>query len=92
MRASYKFYNIRERLSTVFREHGNQGVQSSASLVFISCGDFDQNVFGIESDLGMIRVDDGRKRTNSALGIENNGIDGRITDDVKELAEMLILL
>lgn len=60
--------------------------------MFISCGDFDQNVLGVEGDLGMIRVDDGRKRTNSALGVENNGIDWRITNDMKELTEMLILL
>lgn len=60
--------------------------------MFVSGGDFDQNVLGVESNLGVIRVDDGRKRTDSTLGIENNGVDGRVANDVKELAEMLILL
>lgn len=60
--------------------------------MFISCSDFNQNILGIEGNLGAIRIDDRRKRTNSALGIENDGIDGGITNDMKELTEMLILL
>jgi hypothetical protein len=43
--------------------------------VFISSSDFDQYVLGVESDLGMIRVDDRRKRTDGALGVENNRVD-----------------
>jgi hypothetical protein len=44
--------------------------------VFISSSDFDKDILGVESNLGMIRVDDRRKRTNSTIGIKNNRIDG----------------
>lgn len=60
--------------------------------MLISGGDFDQNILGVESNLGVIRVDDGRERTHSALGVKDNRVDRRVANDMKELAEMLILL
>lgn len=42
--------------------------------MFVSSGDFDQNVLGVKSDFRMIRVDDRRKRTNGTVGIENDRV------------------
>lgn len=60
--------------------------------MFISCSNFNQNILGVEGNLGVIRIDDRRKRTNSTLRIENDGIDGGIANNMKELTDMLIFL
>jgi hypothetical protein len=84
--------NLREGLGTVFREHGTQSVENSAGLVLISGSDFNKDILGIKSNLGVIRVDDGRERAHNTVSIRNDGIYRRITNDVKELAKMFIFL
>lgn len=60
--------------------------------MFVSSCDFNKDVFGVQSDFGVIRVDDWGKRTDDTIGIKYNRINWRITNDVQEFTEMFIFL
>lgn len=51
-----------EWLLTVTGEHANKCVQNNLGLEPVRGCAFDENIPGVESDLGVVAVDDGRQR------------------------------
>mmetsp|Transcript_31954 Transcript_31954/g.49538 ORF Transcript_31954/g.49538 Transcript_31954/m.49538 type:complete len:320 (-) Transcript_31954:457-1416(-) len=65
----------------VLAEHCNNGVKHNVGLGQIRSCTLDKYIFGIQSDLGMVSVDNGRKGQNPFLTIQNNRVQRRILDD-----------
>ena len=58
----------------------------------IYSSDFNKDILGGELNLGMVTIDNGRKRANNTLAVQNNGIDGGVSDDGKIFSEFIISL
>jgi len=56
--------DLRERLCAVFREHGGDNVDHDVEFRLISRGNVDKNVLGVQSNLAVVRIDDGRHGEN----------------------------
>ncbi|KAH3675216.1 hypothetical protein OGATHE_001556 [Ogataea polymorpha] len=72
-----------ERLLAVSREHGNQLVDDNLCLGPVGGGDLDKDVFGVETHLRVVRVDDRRQRAHGPVRVQYHGIHGRISDNVQ---------
>lgn len=83
---------IRERLRGVLREHGHNDPVNNLDLSLVKCSDFDEDVLGVQGNLGVIAVDDRRKRADGSLGVVDHWVDGRVADDVEVLAQVLVFL
>lgn len=79
-----------EGLLAVLGEHGNHDIADDIQLGLVRRRDLDENVGGIERDLGVIAVDNGRKRADDLVGIEDDGIDRLVPDDVEVATKVLI--
>lgn len=71
-----------EGLSAVLGEHGDHHVGDNVQLGDVGGGDLDEDVGGVEGDLGVVAVDDGWQRADDSVGVENEGVYGGILDDV----------
>lgn len=49
--------NARERLRAVLREHGNEHINDVSELGLVGGGNIDEDVLGLDRDLGAVRVD-----------------------------------
>lgn len=79
-----------EGLVAVLGEHGDHDVADNVELGLIGGGDLDEDVLGVEGDLGVVAVDDGRQRADGLVGVEDDGVDGLVADDVQVAAEVLV--
>ena len=61
-------------------------------LGLVGCGDFNEDVLGVERDLAVISVDNWRQREDCSVGIVDYGVYWRVADDMEETAEMLVFL
>lgn len=64
-----------ERFGTVFGEHGDDHVNYEIEFGSVGSGDIDEDVLSVESDLGVIRVDDRRHRENLTRSIVDDRVD-----------------
>lgn len=81
-----------EGFVAVLGEHGDKHVDHDLDFGFVGGGHFDKDVAGFERDFGVVAVDDGGERADGAVGVEDNGIHGGVPDDVKEAAEVFVVL
>ena len=61
-------------------------------LGLVGGGDVNEDIGGVESDLGVVAVDDRRHRQNCAVGIVDDGVDGFVANDGQVLLELQIFL
>jgi len=76
----------------VAAEHRDEHVVYDFDFCLVESGDFDEDVFGVEGDLAVVTIDDRGKREYCAVGIVDNGVDGRIANDVEITTEVLVFL
>lgn len=81
-----------EAVAAVYGEHGNHGLDYNIELRGVCGGDFYQDILGIEGDLGVVTVDDGRKREDGSAGVVDDWIYGRIANNVKIATKVLVLV
>lgn len=79
-----------EGLGAVHAEHGDEHVGDDAELGKIGGGDLDEDVGRVESDLGVLAVNDGRERADYAVGVVDDGVHRGVADDVQETAQVLV--
>lgn len=79
-----------EGLLAVHGEHGDKHVGDDGELGHVGGGDLDEDVGGVEGDLGVLAVDDGGQRADDAVGIKDDGVHGGVADDVQEAAQVLV--
>ena len=79
-----------EGLIAVLGEHGDHDVADNVELGLVGGGDLDEDVLGVERDLGVVAVDDGRQGADGLVGVEDDGVDGLVADDVQVAAEVLV--
>ena len=87
----------RDDLDSLYRlgvssEHSNEHVVHNLDLCLVRCCDLNEHVLRIQCDLAVVSVDDRRQRQNGAVCVVNDGVDGRIPDDVQVAAKVLVLL
>ena len=80
-----------ERLSAVHAEHGDEHVGDDAELGQIGGSDLNEDVGGVESDLGVLAVDDGREGAHHAVSVVDNRVYRSVTDDVEEATQVLVV-
>lgn len=79
-----------EGLGAVHAEHGDEHVGDDAELGQVGGGDLDEDVGGVESDLGVLAVDDGGERADYTVGVVDDGVYGGVADDVQETTQVLV--
>ena len=70
-----------EELVAVLGEHGDQGVQHDGGFGQVGGGHLKEDVLGVEGDLGVFSVDDGRQGEHHVLAIVDDGVHGAVPDD-----------
>ena len=75
----------------VLGEHGNDGVEDDVGLGEVGGGALDEDVLGVEGDLGLVPVDDGRQRQDGVFVVEDDGVERRVLDDGHVRLEMLAI-
>jgi hypothetical protein len=55
-------------------------------------GDLDEDVFGVQSDLRVFSVDDGREREHYAIGILDHGVKRLALQNLQEWSQMRLAL
>jgi len=81
-----------EGFITVHGEHGDEDAGHDLDLGFVGCGDFDEDIAGVECDFGVAGVDDGGEGANSSVGVINDGIYRGVPDDMEVAAEVPVIL
>jgi len=72
------------------REHADDGVEDDLGLVEVCCRDVDEDVLGVERDLGMITVDDRRHRQHHSVLIADHRIPRLIPDNPEVVPEVAV--
>jgi hypothetical protein len=67
-------------------------VIDNLDLGLVGRGDLDQYVLGVECDLAVVAVDDRGQRKDGTVCIVDDGVDGRVPDDVQVTAQVLVFL
>ena len=80
-----------EGLGAVLGEHGNDGVEDDVGLGQVGGGALDEDVLGVEGDLGLVAVDDGGQGQDGVFVVEDDGVEGRVLDDGHVRLEMLAI-
>ena len=62
-------------------EHGDEGVQHDAGLGQVHGRHLEQDVLGVQGDLGVLSIDDGRQGQDHVIGVVDDRIDWTILDD-----------
>lgn len=70
----------------------NKLTVNNVQLGLVESSDLNENVLGVQADLGMVTVDNGRQRANSLLGVVNDWVDWAVSNDVQVFAQLLMLL
>lgn len=74
------------------REHGHNDPVNNLNLRLVQGGDLDEDVLGVQGDLGVITIDDRGKRADGSLRVVDDWVDGGIADNVEVLAQVLVFL
>lgn len=69
---------LRKGFGGVLGEHGDNDVVTDLGFGLVGCCYVDEDVAGFKGDFGMVGIDDGRHGANCAVGVEDNGVDGRV--------------
>lgn len=81
---------IRKWFFCVLSKHSDHDIGNNAKLSLIRCSQIDEDVFGIEGNFGVLRVDYRRHRENLLSGVVNDRIDRRIANDMQIAGKMFI--
>lgn len=73
-------------------EHGHHDLIHDLQLRLIQSRDFDENVLCAQFYLGVIAVDDWGKRADSPIGVIDDGVHRRVSNNVEVLSEVLVFL
>lgn len=76
----------------VAAEHGYQHVIYDFDFCFVLGCDLDEDVFCLERDLAVVAVDDGRQGEHGSVCVVDDGIDGRVSNNVEVPTEMFVFL
>ncbi len=79
-----------KRFSAVLAEHGNDDVDHDPQLRLVNSSSIDEDVLRVERDLRVVRVDNGWHTQHLSVAIVDDGVDGRITNDVQVPRKMLV--
>lgn len=79
-----------EGLGAVLREHGDHDVADNIQLGLIGCSHVDEDILGIEGNLGALAVDDGGERADLSVRVKDNRVDGLVAKDVEVTTEMSV--
>ena len=71
--------------STVFRELGSQNSEAHLRLWEVGASDFNEDIFGVESDLSALRVDDWRQGQDLAGFVVEDWVSVKVLNNRKEL-------
>jgi hypothetical protein len=83
---------LREGFGCVLREHGDYDLVHDFHLRLVKCSNFNKDILGVQANFGMVTVDNGRKGTNGSVGIVDRRVDGRVTNYMEVLAQVLVFL
>lgn len=83
---------IRERLCGILGKHRDHDVVHNLQFRLIGSSNLYENISCIQGYLRMITVDNRRQRTNDVFGIVDDGINGRIPNDMKIFVQIFIFL
>lgn len=83
---------LRKRLGCVLREHGDHDPIHDFYLRLVEGCNFNEDILGVQTDLGVISIDDGGKRANGSVGVEDGRVNSGVADNVKILAQVPVLL
>ncbi len=72
----------REGLRGVLGEHGDKDVVHYLGFCFVGGCDVDEDIAGFEADFGMVGVDYGGHGADCAVCVEDDWVDGRVSDYV----------
>ncbi len=64
----------------VFRERPDDVIEADEGLGTIEGSDLDEDVAGIDGDLGMLTIDDGWNWADHIVAIQNQGVDWTVAD------------
>lgn len=84
--------HLRERLGGVLGEHGDHHAVHNLELCAVKSSDLNEDIGGVQGDLGAITVDDRGQRADSALRVIDHWVHGRVANNVQVLAQLLVLL
>lgn len=79
-----------ELFRAILGEHGNHNVANDVELCLIRGSDLNEHVGGVEGDLGVVAIDNGREGADDLVRIKDNGIDWLVADDVKITTKVLV--
>lgn len=76
----------------VLGEHGDEYVVHDFGFGFVRGCDVDEDVAGFGTNFRVVAVYDWRHGTDRSVRIEDDGVDGRISNNVKVAGEVLVIL
>jgi len=83
---------VRERVRCVTGEHCDHCVDDDLKFGLICCCAFNEDVCCVEGYFRKIAIDDRWKTQNMSIGIINDWINRRISNDMQEFSEMFVIL
>jgi hypothetical protein len=75
----------------VLRELSGKDGKNDLALGEVSARNLNENILGVQRNLGVVRVDDWRKRKHGSLGVKEHWVKRHVLNDVQELLQLLIL-
>jgi len=85
-------WKIRERFRSVDRKHGDHYIDDDFKFCLVCSCAFNEDVACVKCDFSEITIDNRRKREHFALGVVDDRISWRISNDVQEFAKVFIIL
>lgn len=81
-----------EGLFAVLREHGNKHVRHNLHLRLVRRRNLNKDILGVEGNLGVVAVDDWWQRADCPVLVEDDGVYGRVPDNVEITSQVLVVL
>ena len=83
-------YLLHVRLFAILRKHRGDDVHDDLELRLVCGSHINEDVFCVQSDFAMLRIDNRGHGENAVVSVINDWINRRISDDVQVTSEMLL--